>query len=503
MATGLTYVRGRAAAETIEAGNPVRESGQFAAPFRSAPVRAASSQRVRVPASGFTPTQGAAVIYLDPDRDSDDAGQASFGHVLNWQTDADNRIIGFYNKEPQRFDFVRRAAASESGAGVALNFEAGDALAMYVAWDETNVHAAVDGGTIQSAANSLIPASLPSSVDIGSELGGSNYFDAAYGAVALFGAPLTQTQWEALAALRDRRPPCYGERSDGAMTALWYGTHTLVRSADAALDLNDADDGDFQLLRLDGAGTAPVVNRVVQTPQRDGAVYIDTRLAPRLLTANLAVVGTGGWSSMWEKRREIAGVLNPRRGAGVLMFAPDDTVYEVNAVVEQGLTFSNPRGPHAQEQPVTFLCDDPAWRIAAQNEATIIAPAGGAAVETSVPLSLTASGGTATLTNEGDLPSFPHVHIEIDKDATDAPKLASETVAREFVLGSTFDDIDSLDIDMDARTALDASGADVMGLRTSGSQMWTLEPGDNSVSADMSGGALTARFRWWTRLIGI
>lgn len=501
MVTALTYVRGRTESDTTESGSPTREVGQFASPFLSAPVRAASSHRVQLPATGLTAASGAVVLYLDPDNNHDGGGQPASGRAFAWRASADDRITGLYDKSGGTWTLEVSESGASDSVTVSDTFTAGDAIALYFAWDASGVYVAVDGGAIQSASRTKTPAGLPATLDVGSQDGSSNHLDAAFGTVALFSAPLSQTQWEALAALRDERPPVFGERSDDTMTALWYGAHQLVWSAEAAIDLNDSDDGDFRLLRLDGSGTAPVINRVVQTPQRDGAVYVDSRLGPRLISAQLAIVGEG-WTSMWAKRREITDKLNPRRGAGLLMFAPDDTVYEINAVVDQGLSFSNPRGPHAQEQAVTFLCDDPAWRVAAINEATIVAPESGASVAMSVPLSIS-SGTTSAVAAAGDLPSYPQVHITFDDDDTEDPRVSNNTTSKDFVLDGSFSTSQSVDIDMNERTALDGFGNNLMGQRTATSQMWALEPGDNTVEASMRSGGITARLRWWTRYVGI
>ena len=188
---------------------------------------------------------------------------------------------------------------------------------------------------------------------------------------------------------------------------------------------------------------------------------------------------------MWSKRREISAALNPRAGQGVLSFAPDEQVYEIDAVVDRGLSFSSPRGPHAQQQAVGFRCDDPAWRVAAVNEQTV------------------ATDTTKTVTNAGDLASYHEVHVDIDAASTTGPKVSNLTTGHDFVVDDSFGTGDEITIDMDARTVVDENGASLMAKRTPASQMWAIEPGSNDLRATQTAGDLTVRYRWWTRLVGI
>jgi hypothetical protein len=88
--------------------------------------------------------------------------------------------------------------------------------------------------------------------------------------------------------------------------------------------------------RLLGAGTALVEHRGVETPRRDGKLYITSRLKERRLIARL-VLESGSVEAWYALRRALMAALTPRSGEGALMYAPARAVYEIDSLLFSGL----------------------------------------------------------------------------------------------------------------------------------------------------------------------
>lgn len=506
MTVGMSYVRGRTTEETTESASLARVAGQFTSPFLSCPVRSASSQRVRLTVgTKLTETAGAVAIFFDPDNANGDAGQAANGRLFSWRDDASNLIEVEYDKAAARFEARRLNGGSGGEVTASATFTAGAATMVYVAWTATTIQLAVNGGTLQSAANTDIPTLAATTFDVGSVDGSTNYLDAAYGAVQTFSAALTQAQVDVLAALRSTRPPVIGEGDAGdVVTGTWYGGHKLVwdttASDGAVLDLNDG--AERWVRELGGAGVGGITTVASETPLRDGAAYVESQLDVRKLSVMLSVYGAS-YADFWSKRQELVAALNPARGEGLLMFAPDAQVYEIDAVLSAGLGYSDQRGRDGQGVPLVFDCHDPAWRVALINEATLNSVAAGLSVPVSVPVSIGLGGTSSALTNSGDLESFPEIHLS-SMAAADTPVLTNTTAGKSFGLTGTYTDPNTVTVDMDDRTVVDENGASLMSARQSTAEMWSLAPGvASTITTSQSGGTYVARVRWWTRLAGV
>lgn len=506
MALGLTFTHGRTNGTTIESASIARVAGQFTAPYLSCPVRASGSHRVQltIPPSGPTPTTGAVLIYCDPDNNHNAAGLDNPALLFTWRTDDNNRIIVLYDKASARFDARRESGGAGAAVTVASTFNAGDAKAVYCAWTATTLYLAVDGGAIASVGNTSIPA-LPATADVGSITGIADYFDAAYGAVALFSAPLSTAQWQALAGLRSSRPPLMCEQSGTLMRLLWYGAHSRVWTlASGGVCYDFANGSGANLERIINAGAAPVLNRAVETPTGDGATYIDTRLAARQLAITLRLIGSSLDNWWGTVRREIIGGMGIRReGAGVIMFAPASLIYEIDALFDGGLGMEDYEYALSGEVGPVFVCHDPAWRAAALNEAALSIAAGGWSISWTIPWTITVTEASTAVTLSGDLDSYPIVTFTAGAGGCRGPRIANTTTGEEFSLGGLeMAAGEVLTIDMAARTAVVGS-TNVLGYRTAGSKAWALAPGANTVVASLEAGSATVTVQHATRFAGV
>lgn len=502
---GATYSRGRVAADTIEAGTS-RVAGQFAR-LASCTVRA--SERVQIPAP-TDETAFAVVVYLDPDNAHDGAGQPASGYVLDWRASADERVTLYYDKGNARWTLEVRHLATTQTVTLADTFTAAAPTAIYLAGDATTLYLAVDGGAIGAGtARTQIPTGLPSTMDVGSVAGASQFL-AAYGAVVVCSAPLTQTQWEGLAGLRAVRPPVLGECGlDGDMSGLWYGAHAVawtLPASGACLDLNDTDGQERFLTRtLSGTGIGPSLHRVVESPLRDGVAYIDTRGRSRLVVADLMVVSRSTFAHLWDLRREVAQALNPRLGEGLLMIAPGEEIYETPALVaDGGASMDEMLGGMVTVAPIPFLCSGADWRSAVRTEDDDAIPAAGWAFPWAFPWEWSESAVGLLVANAGDVPVYPVIVFTAGGSGCTVPAVTNDTTGKTIAMRTGFAMAagEVLVIDMDARTVT-LEGVSAMNERDPESEMWALAPGDNSIEARVASGTATVEVRHEPRYVGV
>lgn len=503
MTMGLTYTRGRTIASTTESGSGItRVTGQFAR-TRSCPVQSSGPHRVRVTVDGMlTATSGAVVIYLDPDNTYNGGGQQNNGLVLDWRTDANNRITLQYDKANTRWQLDRiQSGTATNPVQLTDTFTAGAAIALYVAWDAGNLYIAVDGGAVTSAVNARNPT-LPTTFDVGSQDGStaSSYFNAAYGALLMFSAPLTTAQWQGLAALRALRAPLFGEWAQP--TGMWLGAHSQVWTLPSSGQWFDfINTTNFTMEELNDGGIATPLHRMIETPLRDGATYVDTRLQPRMFSLGVSF-GASTIDAMFDLRRQMAAALNPRRGQGLLMFAPYDEGYEITAMLNS-FPF-NSRFAMFARQPAAFLCTDPLWRKVARTESVVSVPQGGWSITWTIPWTITESAISQSVTNEGDVDSYPKFVITAGSVGLEDPYVENTTTGETFRLqGVVLAANEYVTIDMDARTVVKNDGTNLIGYRTSESRMWALEPGSNTVKCGAEAGSGTAQMSHAAQLVGV
>lgn len=497
---GCTFSRGRVVGSTTEAGAPARVSGQFAQ-VASCAVRNATSDRVRIaaPSSAIT---FAVVGYLDPDNAHDGASMPASGVAWDWRASADERYTLQYDKSGGRWQLIAVHGGTAQTINLADTFTAGAAKIFYVAGDASTLYLAVDGGTIGAGtARTQQPEGLPSTMDVGS-VAAASQIEAAFGAVAAFSAPLSQTQWESLAALRAVRPPLLGEGgTDALMTVLWYGAHPVVWTLPASgvcIDLNHLAGAErFLESPLSGSGPGPSLHRLVESPLRDGVAYVDTRGRSRLVVASVLLVSRSTVAHQWELRRELAAAVSPRLGEGVLMYAPGEVPYETAAILaDSGASFDDRAGALAGRASLPFLCSAGDWSGAVRDDDEDDVPAGGWEFPWEFPWEFTDSAVDISVENAGDANAYPEIVITAGAHGCTAPSIENVTAGKTFGMRSTFgmEAGEVLVVDMSARTAL-LDGVNVMGQRDPDTSMWALVPGTNELTARAAAGSATVSVR--------
>ena len=270
---------------------------------------------------------------------------------------------------------------------------------------------------------------------------------------------------------------------------------------DADSNITDLNDGTkFKLVGMRGAGIPPLIHETVKTPSRRGEQYIRTVLEPRFLIIELAVIGTS-YSDRQTQRRTLITKLNPKVGEGILTWTPvsGGTIYAIDCFVERGLGFGKHRSDTLEFVAISFRCPDPAWYGAAE-QSTAFAITGGLQIAMTIPMSISALAESKVINNTGDLATFPTITIP---GAFTNPKITNVTTGKVIHFsGLTVTGGEEFVIDMDAQTAK-VDGVSVMDKRTSTSEAWALEPGNDTVKFETSTVQATATVAWFVRYLGV
>jgi hypothetical protein len=110
-----------------------------------------------------------------------------------------------------------------------------------------------------------------------------------------------------------------------------------------------------------------------KAPYQDGQTYIDTLLEPRTIYMEVAIL-TGNREELFQRRREMVQVFNPKLGPGVLRYEYDGGAKEIEATVELAPVFpagKENRGSGFQRALITLICPNPFWRDVATTKAEI------------------------------------------------------------------------------------------------------------------------------------
>lgn len=120
----------------------------------------------------------------------------------------------------------------------------------------------------------------------------------------------------------------------------------------------------FRLLTLQGAGAVQTDIQTQKAPYQDGATYIDALLEPRFLLLDVAIMAESS-EQLYQHRRKLAQVFNPKLGPGLLRYEYDGGAKEIEAVAELAPEFPtgrDNRAPGFQRAILSLVCPSPFWR---------------------------------------------------------------------------------------------------------------------------------------------
>lgn len=266
----------------------------------------------------------------------------------------------------------------------------------------------------------------------------------------------------------------------------------------------------FRLLTLQGAGAIQADIQTQKAPYQDGATYIDALLEPRSLLLEVAIMAENN-ERLYQYRRKLAQVFNPKLGPGLLRYEYDGGTKEIEAVAELAPEFPTGRDnrmPGFQRAILSLVCPSPFWLEPYEEGAEMAAWLGGLKFALELPTMFSKQASEIIVNNPGDV-STPVV-IEFFGPATN-PRVDNLTtggfirVTRELakdeklVISTAFGDkhVKLVEANGNESNAMHWIDLD--------SVFWQLEPGENTLRYSADAGADEARVKvtWKARYVGV
>ncbi|OUM85684.1 MAG: phage tail protein [Bacillus thermozeamaize] len=281
-------------------------------------------------------------------------------------------------------------------------------------------------------------------------------------------------------------------------------TYTNARGESIVL----GDSPPFVVTKLEGTGGVDTDIKTQKSPYQDGATYLDTYLEMRQLTLEGCILARSR-QQLFDLRRELARVFNPKFGPGKLLYEYDGGQKEIQAVVDGSPVFPERRGGiMAQNFLITLLCPDPFWLDTYYVSKQMSYLMGGIQFPLQLPTIFAQRTHYRSVINSGDV-STP-VTIEFYGPAVN-PVVTNETTGEFIKVRQTLEDGDVLHIDTAfGRKRVEIEKAD--GTRYNAfhfidlsSTFFQLEPGDNVLSYSSDDDSTTARVivKYRNRYVGV
>ena len=262
----------------------------------------------------------------------------------------------------------------------------------------------------------------------------------------------------------------------------------------------------FRLLTLQGAGAIQADIQTQKAPYQDGATYIDALLEPRFLLLDVAIMAENN-ERLYQHRRKLAQVFNPKLGPGLLRYEYDGGVKEIEAVAELAPEFPTGRDnrmPGFQRAILSLVCPSPFWLDDYTVSEEIVTWIGGMTFPWVLPSRFAMKGPKIiNIINRGDVET--PVRIEFRGPATN-PRVANRAtgeyiqINRELLPG----DVLIITTDFGAKR-VDINGQNVFNWIDIDSSFWQLQVGDNVIeySSDdpVESAAVTISYR--NRYVGV
>jgi len=261
----------------------------------------------------------------------------------------------------------------------------------------------------------------------------------------------------------------------------------------------------FILRFLDGSGGAETLVQMQKAPNQDGATYLDTLLEPRSMTFEV-IIRADTQTELFEYRRKLARVFNPKLGLGRLVYQYYGGEKEIAAAVELAPVFPSDRdssGPTFQKSLFTVICPSPFWLDTFTESEEMAAWLGYFKFPLRFPTRMGAQGSVRTLNNIGDVEA--PVIIEFNGPAVN-PKVVNLTTGEFVRVKRTLAEGDKLTIDTTfGRKRVEINGLNAFNWIDLESTFWQLRPGYNVVeyTADSGQENATVQIKWRNRYSGV
>lgn len=180
--------------------------------------------------------------------------------------------------------------------------------------------------------------------------------------------------------------------------------------------------GLFILQSIEGTGNVPSEIKSTKSPYQDGSSFVDIQLSDRSIPM-VGFINAKSQQDLYQCRRDLTRVLNPKLGPGKLVYTNDLRSYVVDAVAEEGPVFGE-RHVHANLLTINFIANDPYWRDQIQTVKGLRYEAGGMTFPLRLPTRFAFAAYRGTFVNGGDVESPVEIHY---KGPATNPIVESET----------------------------------------------------------------------------
>ncbi|GIO39294.1 hypothetical protein J41TS12_41550 [Paenibacillus antibioticophila] len=166
--------------------------------------------------------------------------------------------------------------------------------------------------------------------------------------------------------------------------------------------------GPFILQAIDGTGNVSSEIKSTKSPYQDGSSFVDIQLTDRSIPMT-GFINAKSQQDLYQRRRDLARILNPKLGPGKLEYANDLRSYVIDAIAEEGPVFGE-RYVHANMFTVNFLANDPYWRDQIQTVKGLRYEAGGMTFPLRLPTRFAFAAYRGTFVNGGDVDAPVEIH---------------------------------------------------------------------------------------------
>lgn len=265
--------------------------------------------------------------------------------------------------------------------------------------------------------------------------------------------------------------------------------------------------GPFVLEKIEGTGAPPLDIRSTKSPYQDGSSFVSAQFSDR----DIAITGfikSNKKQDMYERRRELIRILNPKLGPGKLVYSNDARSYAITAIAEESPVF-NDRYVANQMFYLNFVANDPYWRDENQTVKGLRFEAGGLTFPLRLPTQFAFAAYRGNFMNTGDVET--PVEIRYQGPALN-PIVESETTGEFIKVNYELTEHDTLIINTEfGNKRVEVVNAD--GTRTNvfhwidlGSTFFQLQPGQNVLKYgsdnDSDQQAATVTVYWHNKYVG-
>jgi len=211
-------------------------------------------------------------------------------------------------------------------------------------------------------------------------------------------------------------------------------TMTFTNSKGQSVALGN--DAPFVLVKTEGTGEVRTDIQSQKSPQQDGVSYLDNTLEPRVLSAEIMILGNG-INEIARYRKKLTQVFNPKLGPGQLTYQLGDVEREIEAISELSPVFPNAGDFKDCMQPglIQLYCPNPYWEDISVNDIEIVSWIGGLTFPLVLPTQFAMAGeNKINIINTGNVET--PVKIKIHGPATN-PKIEN-TLTGEFIRVNRF-----------------------------------------------------------------